>query len=51
MLTRNNSVQFFRVKPDSGFIPKVMKRGPIKHITWNTFVNRVKSMRKFMQVA
>ena len=51
MLTRNNSVQYFRVKPDSGFIPKVMKRGPIKHITWNTFVNRVKSMRKFMQVA
>lgn len=51
MLTVNSGVQYYRVKPESGFIPKVMKRGPVKHITWNAFVSKVKSLRKSLAVA
>ena len=46
MLTVNSGVQYFRVKPDSGFIPKALKRGPMKHITWNSFCTKVKALRK-----
>jgi len=46
MLTVNSGVQYFRVKPDSGFIPKALKRGPMKHITWNSFCTKVKALRR-----
>ena len=47
MLTMaNGGVTLYRVKPDSGFIPKALKRGPMKHITWNSFCTKVKSLRR-----
>ena len=47
MLTSaNGGVTLYRVKPDSGFIPKALKRGPMKHITWNSFCTKVKALRR-----
>ena len=47
MLTMaNGGVTLYRVKPDSGYIPKALKRGPMKHITWNSFCTKVKALRK-----
>jgi hypothetical protein len=46
MLTKCNGVNFYRVKSDSGFIPKDLKRGAMKHITWNAFVTKIKAYRK-----
>ena len=47
MLTAaNGGVTLYRVKPDSGFIPHALKRGPMKHITWNSFCTKVKALRR-----
>ena len=47
MLTSaNGGVTLYRVKPDSGFIPKALKRGAMKHITWNSFCTKVKALRR-----
>ena len=46
MLTLSSGVTFYRVKPDSGYIPNALKRGAMKHITWNSFCTKVKSLRR-----
>ena len=47
MLTSaNGGVTLYRVKPDSGFIPKALKRCAMKHITWNSFCTKVKALRR-----
>ena len=46
MLIECNEVNFYRVKSDSGFVPKVLKKGLMKHITWNAFVTKIKAHRK-----
>jgi len=48
MLTECNGVNFYRVKSDSGFIPKELRRCAIKHITWNSFISKMKAYKKSM---
>ena len=46
LASANGGVTLYRVKPDSGFIPKALKRGAMKHITWNSFCTKVKALRR-----
>jgi hypothetical protein len=46
MLNNCSGINFYRIKPESNFIPKVLKKTKMKHISWNAFVTEIKAHKK-----